>query len=120
MAPLTWLITGCTSGLGEVFVRSVLARGDRAIATARGGTHRLAALKEAGAAVLDLDVTAPQKEIDAKITEALTIYGNIDVLVNSAGYIEAGMVEEIRFVSFPPAILIPLSFNSTLDTNSSM
>jgi len=96
MTQLTWLITGCTSGLGENFVRAVLARGDRAIATARSKSHeRLAALKEAGAAVVDLDVTASQTEINGKIAEALEIYGTIDVLVNNAGYIEAGMVEEI-------------------------
>lgn len=99
MPQLTWLITGCTSGLGELFVRSILARGDRAIATARNnGTERLASLKEAGAAVLDLDVTAPQTEIDGRIAEALGIYEGIDVLVNNAGYIEGGMVEEIRWI----------------------
>jgi NAD(P)-dependent dehydrogenase (short-subunit alcohol dehydrogenase family) len=96
MPQLTWLITGCSSGLGEIFVRSLLARGDRVIATARNGIQRLAPLKEAGAAVIDLDVTAPQAEIDAKIKEALAIYGEIDVLVNNAGYIEAGIIEEIR------------------------
>jgi NADP-dependent 3-hydroxy acid dehydrogenase YdfG len=96
MPQLTWLITGCSSGLGEIFVRSLLARGDRVIATARNGTQRLASLKDTGAAVLDLDVTAAQTEIDAKIKEALAIYGGIDVLVNNAGYIEAGIVEEIR------------------------
>jgi NAD(P)-dependent dehydrogenase (short-subunit alcohol dehydrogenase family) len=96
MPQLTWLVTGCSSGLGEIFVRSLLARGDHVIATARNGTQRLAPLKDAGAAVLDLDVTAPQVEIDAKIKEALAIYGGIDVLVNNAGYIEAGIIEEIR------------------------
>ncbi|KAF4626142.1 hypothetical protein G7Y89_g12021 [Cudoniella acicularis] len=101
MPQLTWLITGCSSGLGEVFVRNILARGDRVIATARNGTERLASLKEAGAAVLDLDVTAAQDEIDRKITEAVSIYeGGIDVLVNNAGYIEAGMVEEISHERF--------------------
>lgn len=95
MTQLTWLVTGCASGFGEVFVRRILARGDRAIATARGDTARLAPLQEAGAAVLSLDVTASQSEINAKVREAIAIYDGIDVLVNSAGYIEAGIAEEV-------------------------
>jgi len=96
MPQLTWLVTGCSSGFGEVFVRQILKRGDRAIATCRGDTGRLAALKDAGAAVLSLDVTASQREINEKVEEAIGIYeGGIDVVVNSAGYIEAGVGEEV-------------------------
>ena len=96
MTQLTWLVTGCSSGFGEAFVRSVLARGDRAIATARGDVARLGQLKDAGAAILSLDVTASQAGINAKVEEAIVIYGGIDVVVNSAGYIEAGIAEEVR------------------------
>lgn len=98
MPQLTWLVTGCSSGFGELFVRTALARGDKAIATARNNApERLASLKDAGAAIIDLDVCAPQAEIDAKVAEAIKTYGGVDVLVNSAGYIEAGMAEEIRY-----------------------
>lgn len=76
-------------------MRRILARGDRAIATARGDVTRLASLKDAGAAILSLDVTASQAEINAKVEEAIAIYGEIDVVVNSAGYIEAGIAEEV-------------------------
>ncbi|PSN72923.1 hydroxybutyrate dehydrogenase [Corynespora cassiicola Philippines] len=72
MTQLTWLVTECSSGFG----------GDRAIATARGHVERLASLKDAGAAVLSLD-------------KAIAIYGGIDVVVNSAEYIEAGIAEEV-------------------------
>ena len=96
MPQLTWLVTGCSSGIGESFVLELLGRGDHVIATARNGTSRLTSLKETGAAILDLDVAAPQHDLDIKIQEAIAIYGSIDVLVNNAGYIEAGMVEEVR------------------------
>ena len=69
------------------------------IATARRGHERLGNLKDAGAAILDLDVTAPQAELDAKVKEALKIYGGIDVLVNNAAYIEAALIEELEYVS---------------------
>ncbi|CAI7589941.1 unnamed protein product [Penicillium glandicola] len=97
---LTWLVTGCSSGLGDAFVRAILAKGDQVIATARSsngisGTERISALKEAGAAVLGLDLTASQEELNTKAQQALEIYGQVDVLVNNAGYIEVGVVEEI-------------------------
>lgn len=96
MPQLSWLVTGTSSGLGEQLVFSILAKGDHVIATARQGHERLQELSDAGAAVLDLDVTAPQAELDTKVKEALGIYGGIDVLVNNAGYIEAGLVEELE------------------------
>lgn len=95
MAPLVWLITGCSSGLGECFAREVLERGDRVIATARGGPSRLQHLKDNGAHTMDLDVTATQEELNSKVKEAVKKFERIDVLVNSAGYFEAGVVEEV-------------------------
>lgn len=95
MPQLTWLVTGCSSGLGEAFVKSILGRGDSVIATARGDIQRIAGLAEGGAKTISLDVTAPQSEINATIAEVLQ-KGPIDVLVNCAGYIEAGIAEEAR------------------------
>ncbi|KAJ6024243.1 hypothetical protein N7540_005040 [Penicillium herquei] len=97
---LTWLVTGCSSGLGEAFVRAILAKGDRVIATARpsdgiSGADRLTSLKEAGAATLELDVLASQEDLNAKAREAWEIYGQVDVLINNAGYVEAGIFEEL-------------------------
>ncbi|KAJ4298819.1 hypothetical protein N0V90_004061 [Kalmusia sp. IMI 367209] len=99
MTQLIWPVTGCSSGFGEVFVRIVLARGDRATATARGDVARLALLENAGAAVLSLDATASQYDINAKVEEAIAIYGRIDVIINNAGYIEAGIAEEVTFIA---------------------
>ncbi|KAJ5584311.1 Short-chain dehydrogenase/reductase SDR [Penicillium hispanicum] len=116
---LTWLVTGCSSGMGESLVHAILAavsilpnrryllpstklisrlQGDRVIATARArdksGLERLAPLKDAGAALMELDVTAPEEMIHDKVKEAWSIYGQVDVLVNNAGYIEASIFEE--------------------------
>jgi NAD(P)-dependent dehydrogenase (short-subunit alcohol dehydrogenase family) len=96
MPQLRWLVTGCSSGLGETFVRSILARGDKVVATARGDPERLSSLKEAGAETVSLDVTATPASIQATVAEILES-GPIDVLVNNAGYIEAGLAEEARY-----------------------
>ncbi|KAI0897797.1 hypothetical protein F4806DRAFT_460029 [Annulohypoxylon nitens] len=94
--PQTWLITGCSSGFGELFVRQLRALGDNVIATGRNAPSKLAHLADTGAKILELDVTAPVPEIEAKMAEAWDMYpGGIDVVVNNAGYILSGAVEEL-------------------------
>lgn len=95
MAPIVWLVTGTSSGFGSAFVDSILAKGDKVIATARGDVSRLDALKKKGAATLSLDVTEPQQTIDEIVDQAIKIYGQIDVLVNNAGYIQGAVMEEL-------------------------
>ena len=91
----TWFITGCSSGFGELFVRQLRAQGDNVIATGRNADERLAHLRDTGATILELDVTAPQAELNAKFQQAVEIYGGVDVLVNNAGYIQCGAIEEL-------------------------
>ncbi|GKU08297.1 oxidoreductase yusz [Fusarium langsethiae] len=91
---LTWLITGCSSGFGESFVRQLLAAGDHVIATGRNAQTRLSHLKDTGAVILDLDVAAPPEAVNSKIDKAWRIYNGIDVIVNNAGFILSGPFEE--------------------------
>ncbi|KAI0410583.1 NAD(P)-binding protein [Xylaria grammica] len=94
--PKTRLITGCSSGFGELFVRQVRALGDNVIATGRNAEKKLAHLADTGASILDLDVAAPASEINAKMTEAWNLYPNgIDVVVNNAGCVLSGGIEEL-------------------------
>ena len=95
MPQLRWFVTGCSSGFGETFARSILARGDKVVATTRGDASRLSALKEAGAETVSLDVTASTTDIKSVVDKVLES-GPIDVIVNNAGYIEAGIAEETR------------------------
>ncbi|KAF2106101.1 hypothetical protein BDV96DRAFT_534219 [Lophiotrema nucula] len=96
MSSKTWLITGCSSGFGYELALAVMKRGDIAIATARGDPSRLQTLKDAGAHVYSLDVTAPLSVIKATVEKIVkdTADGRIDVLVNNAGYLEGGLIEE--------------------------
>jgi len=92
--PLTWFITGCSSGFGESLVRQLRAAGDNVIATGRNADTKLAHLKETGAEIIDLDVTAPVSDIKAVADRAWGIYNGIDVVVNNAGFLLSGPVEE--------------------------
>jgi len=95
MVQLVWLITGCSSGFGELFVHDILSRGDHVIATGRK-LDRLKHLEQAGAAILQLDVTDKQEDISKTIAKAIAIYGRIDVLVNNAAYITTGAWEDLE------------------------
>jgi NADP-dependent 3-hydroxy acid dehydrogenase YdfG len=93
---LVWLVTGCSSGFGVAFIKAILARGDKAIATARR-IETLKPLQDLGAAALQLDVTSPGEGIHMKIDEAVAIYGRLDVLISNAGFGCITPVEELRY-----------------------
>ena len=97
MPQLVWLITGCSSGFGEIFVRQLLARGDLVVATARR-PERIQHLAGLGAATLQLDVTDSQQTIRERVAAAVAVHGRIDVLVNNAAYIATGAWEDLEYV----------------------
>lgn len=99
MSQLVWLITGSSSGFGELFVQQILARGDRVLATGRS-LEKLKHLEQAGAAILQLDVTDEQQALNDTITKAIAVYGKIDVLVNNAAYIAFGAWEDLECEQF--------------------
>ncbi len=97
-----WFITGCSTGFGLELAKLVLARGWRAVLTARKpeALASLAAEHQDNALVLKLDVTS-SADIEQAVSEAEARFGQIDVLVNNAGYgylaaIEEGEDEGIR------------------------
>ncbi len=97
-----WFITGCSTGFGLELAKLVLARGWKAVLTARKpeALASLAAEHPDNALVLKLDVTDPAN-IEQAVPEAEARFGRIDVLVNNAGYgylaaIEEGEEEGIR------------------------
>ncbi|OAK97442.1 NAD(P)-binding protein, partial [Phaeosphaeriaceae sp. SRC1lsM3a] len=99
MPQLRWLVTGCSSGFGETFAQRILARGDKVVATTRGDVSRLSALKKGGAETVSLDITASASDVKAVVDQVLES-GPIDVIVNNAGYIEAGIAEETNYEGY--------------------
>lgn len=93
-----FLITGASSGFGQSIAHEALARGYHVIATARSKA-KLSDLQSAGAATLDLDVTSDEATLAAIFKEASAIHGRITHVVNCAGYLLEGAIEETRYVS---------------------
>ncbi|TMW67898.1 hypothetical protein Poli38472_007570 [Pythium oligandrum] len=88
-----WLITGCSSGLGQQLAIAARKRGDMVIATARK-VETLEELKKLGCESLALDITASEDDVKQVVDKAHALYGRIDILVNNAGYTTFGCVEE--------------------------
>ncbi|KAJ7701478.1 3-oxoacyl-reductase [Mycena rosella] len=89
-----FLITGCSSGFGRELTIAALNKGFRVIATARR-VETLDSLEKLGAKVLTLDVTSSDAELTAFAAKSIAIYGQVDYLVNNAGFVQAGAVEEV-------------------------
>lgn len=90
-----WFISGCSTGFGRALAEAVLARGWRAVVTARDADRvgdLVSGSKGRGLAV-SLDVT-DHSAIDAAVAAAKESFGRVDVLVNNAGYGYQSSIEE--------------------------
>jgi NAD(P)-dependent dehydrogenase (short-subunit alcohol dehydrogenase family) len=91
----TWLITGCSTGLGRALAEAVIATGHNAVVTARDAA-RVADLADATpdrVLAVALDVTNPG-QVTSAAQQADERFGGVDVLVNNAGYGYRGAIEE--------------------------
>jgi NAD(P)-dependent dehydrogenase (short-subunit alcohol dehydrogenase family) len=88
------MITGASRGIGLAIAQAAVEAGDRVVAAVRApsGFDR-AAFTASHLEIVPLDVRSQQQAFDA-VAEALARFGQIDVLVNNAGYSFLGAVEE--------------------------
>ncbi len=94
--PRVWFITGASSGFGRALAEAVLDRGDRLVATARdpGTIGDLEHRAPERARAIELDVTNGEGAQEA-VRDAVTAFGQIDVVVNNAGHGLLGAIEEL-------------------------
>ncbi|QFG22976.1 SDR family NAD(P)-dependent oxidoreductase [Actinomadura sp. WMMB 499] len=95
MTARTWFITGASRGLGRAFTEAALAAGDRVAAAARDPEPLadLAAEHPDGLVRITLDVS-DRAAVFRAVGEAKAALGRLDVVVNNAGGMLYGMVEE--------------------------
>ncbi|GAA3147247.1 SDR family oxidoreductase [Planomonospora alba] len=90
----TWFITGASRGLGRAFTLAALERGDRVAAAARTITRRDFDDRYGDRLLtLPLDVTA-RGDVFAAVNTAIEHFGRLDIVVNNAGTMSSGMIEE--------------------------
>ncbi|MEU7414552.1 SDR family NAD(P)-dependent oxidoreductase [Streptomyces sp. NPDC042638] len=90
-----WFITGASRGLGRAFAEAALTAGDRVAVAARttAPLDELATAHPGRVLPLGLDVT-DRDAVFAAVAEAVAHFGRLDIVVNNAGMLSMGMVEE--------------------------
>jgi NAD(P)-dependent dehydrogenase (short-subunit alcohol dehydrogenase family) len=85
----TILVTGASSGIGAAIAARLSQDGHRVIGTGRTGGR-----DAGGVELLALDVRSDES-VKACLDRFLERMGHIDVLINNAGYLQSGAVEEV-------------------------
>jgi len=100
-----WLVTGSGSGLGRNIAEAVLSAGDSLVATARDPNQLEDLVKKYGDRVraFKLDVTDEVAAAEA-VRVAVTAFGNLDVVVNNAGYADFSPFEQLSSERFKSVI----------------
>lgn len=95
-----WLIAGASKGLGYAFTRAALAAGDCVAAAARtiDSLKQLQVDYPGSLFPFVLDVTDRKKVFEA-VNLAATHFGRLDIVINNAGIMTLGMVEEFTEAS---------------------
>ncbi|MET9682304.1 SDR family NAD(P)-dependent oxidoreductase [Streptomyces coeruleorubidus] len=88
-----WFVTGASRGLGRAFTEAALAAGERVVATARDVSSLDGHGHDGHLVALPLDVSR-RAEVFAAVDRAVAAFGRLDVVVNNAGQLVLGMVEE--------------------------
>jgi NAD(P)-dependent dehydrogenase (short-subunit alcohol dehydrogenase family) len=117
------LVTGCSSGFGELIAKTLASNGHRVLATMRHATtrnaeaaqrlHTWAKERRADLQVLELDVTD-----DASVASAIEQSGALDAVVNNAGASAAGPLEAFSITQM--AALLDLNVLGAMRVNKAV
>lgn len=90
-----WFITGASSGLGYEFTKVALETGDQVVAVARNIDKLNDLMKHYQESLLPLklDVT-DRSAVFTTVAKAVSHFGRLDIVINNAGNMVLGMVEE--------------------------
>lgn len=96
-----WFITGASKGMGLEVAKAVLANGGKVIATSRNLDEQIANIGEASENFLPLKVDITnEEEVKLAIEKGIETFGEIDVVLNNAGYNLLGNIEELSDSEF--------------------
>ena len=97
------LITGASGGFGKLTTHALLKKGYTVVASMRGvagkNKEAAAALREAGALIVEIDVTSDES-VSTGVAQAIELAGGIDVVVNNAGIGVLGLQESFTTEDF--------------------
>ncbi|SDN92450.1 NADP-dependent 3-hydroxy acid dehydrogenase YdfG [Cryobacterium flavum] len=92
----TWFITGASKGFGRQWTEAALERGDSVAGTARKLETLDALVEKYPNTFLPMRLDVTDRDADfAAVQEAAEHFGQLDIVVNNAGFGHFGMVEEL-------------------------
>ncbi|WP_434035493.1 SDR family NAD(P)-dependent oxidoreductase [Formosa sp. 4Alg 33] len=96
-----WFITGASKGMGLEITKAVLSNGDKVIATSRDTDTLIEKIEEHKGNLLPIKLDiSNEKEVINAISKSIDEFGQIDVVVNNAGYNLLGNIEELSDAEF--------------------
>ncbi|WPO83935.1 SDR family NAD(P)-dependent oxidoreductase [Chryseobacterium sp. JJR-5R] len=91
-----WFVTGASKGLGLALVKKLLGQGYRVVATSRTIQSLRLEIGEQSEDFLPLEVSLTDPEnVKSAIEKSIEHFGQLDVIVNNAGYGQIGTLEEL-------------------------
>ncbi|WP_267406089.1 MULTISPECIES: SDR family NAD(P)-dependent oxidoreductase [unclassified Chryseobacterium] len=91
-----WFVTGASKGLGLSLIKKLLEQNYRVAATTRNVQSLIAEIGEISETFLPLEVSLTDNEnVKSAIEKTVQHFGQVDVVVNNAGYGQLGTLEEL-------------------------
>lgn len=91
-----WFVTGASKGLGLALVKKLLEQNYRVVATSRNSQSLIKEIGDASENFLPLEVSLTDNEdVKSAIAKSIDYFGQVDVIVNNAGYGQIGTLEEL-------------------------
>ncbi|KQM34175.1 oxidoreductase [Chryseobacterium sp. Leaf201] len=91
-----WFVTGASKGLGLALAKKLLEQGYRVVATSRTIQSLHSEIGEQSEHFLPLEVSLTDPEnVKSAIGKSIEHFGQLDVMVNNAGYGQIGTLEEL-------------------------
>ncbi|MEC3876439.1 SDR family NAD(P)-dependent oxidoreductase [Chryseobacterium salviniae] len=95
-AKKVWFVTGASKGLGFELVKKLLSDGYKVAATSRTVTSLTDAFGEVSENFLPLSMNiTDNNDVQSVLAKTVEHFGNVDVIVNNAGYGQLGTLEEL-------------------------
>ncbi len=91
-----WFVTGASKGLGLALIKKLLEQNYRVAATTRNVQSLISEIGETSETFLPLEVSLTDNEnVQSAIVKTIEYFGQLDVVVNNAGYGQLGTLEEL-------------------------
>lgn len=91
-----WFVTGASKGLGLALVKKLLENNYRVAAATRNAQSLISEIGETSDVFLPIELNlTDNKDVQSAVSKTMEHFGQLDVVVNNAGYGQIGTLEEL-------------------------